>query len=90
MENYRSVMQWLATVNVDAAVKEIEMLKLKYPWLKCDETIATLKKMQNDLPQIVNIIKLQEKQNAMHREYIRVNGLADTAIVEAIKLHYNL
>ena len=90
MENYQAVKQWAATVNIDGAVKELTDLKAKYPWLKCQVTVDTLLQLSADLPKIVQIIMHQEKQNAIHREYICVNGLADTAIAEAIKAKFNL
>lgn len=90
MTNYESVRQWAVTVNVNEALKEMIDLKAKYPWLKCDKTITKLQKLDEDLPKMINIILHQEKQNAQHREYIRVNGLADTAIAEAIKSKFNL
>lgn len=88
--NYESVRQWAVTVRVDEALKEMLSLKERYPWLRCDKTITQLTKLEEDLPKIINIILHQEKQNAIHREYIRVNGLADTAIAEAIKAKFNL
>lgn len=90
MTNYESVRQWAITVKVDKALAEMQALKAKYPWLKCDHTIEKLMQLDADLPKMINIILHQEKQNAMHREYIRVNGLADTAIAEAIKAKFNL
>lgn len=90
MTNYESVRQWAVTVNLNDALKEMLDLKAKYPWLKCDKTIAKLERLDAELPKMINIILHQEKQNSMHREYIRVNGLADTAIAEAIKAKFNL
>ncbi len=90
MTNTESVRQWAVTVKVDEALEEMLRLKEKYPWLKCDKTIARLRQLDADLPKIINIILHQEKQNAIHREYIRVNGLADTAIAEDIKAKFNL
>lgn len=84
MTNYEAVHQWVVTVKVDAALKEMEILKLKYPWLKCDKTIETLRKLDSDLPKITGIILHQEKQNAIHKEFIRVSKIADAAIVSAI------
>lgn len=84
MKNYQAVEQWAATINADKAYDEISKLRLKYPWLKCDETYKAIVKLYTDLPKIINIIKLQEKQNAMHRQFIHVNKLADEAIVKAI------
>lgn len=90
MENYHAIHQWAATLNVDMALREIEGLKLKYPWLKCDESLATLRKMKDDLPKIAHIVKLQEKQNAIHRKFVEVNQLADEAIVKAVQSRYGL
>lgn len=90
MENYKAVKQWAATVNIDEAINELVNIKQKYPWLKIPKIEQTLMQLSTDMPKIVNIITHQEKQNAIHREYIRVNGLADTAIAEAIKAKFNL
>jgi len=90
MENYQIVKQWAATVTIDDAVKELTDLKAKYPWLKCSVTVDTLLKLSSDLPKIVSIITHQEKQNAIHREFIRVSGAADAAIITAIKAQYNV
>lgn len=84
MKNYEAVEQWAATINADKAYSEITQLKLKYPWLKCDESYNLIAKMFTDLPKLINIIKSQEKQNAIHREFIRVNQVADEAIVKAV------
>lgn len=84
MQNYEQVAMWTATLNVDSAVKELRALKVKYPWLRCDDSLVALEKLSSDLPKVVEIIKHQEKQNAFHRKYIEVNKLADTAIVEAL------
>lgn len=90
MTNYQAVHQWAVTLRVDAALKEMELLKLKYPWLKCDKTIETLQKLDEDLPKITNIILHQEKQNAMHNEFIRVSKIADAAIVAAIEARFGV
>lgn len=90
MKNYEAVHQWAATVNLEKGLVELEGLKVKYPWLKCDEALEALHKMNKDLPDIIKIIKLQEKQNAMHREFVSVNQLADEAIVNAIKVKFDL
>lgn len=90
MKNYEAVEQWAAGVNMDRAYNEITKLKSKYPWLKCEETLAFMMKLSMDLPKIINIIKHQEKQNAMHREFVRVSKIADEAIVKAVKAQYNL
>ena len=90
MRNYEQVAMWTATLNVNSALKELEGLKEKYPWLRCDESLQALKQLDADLPKIVDIIKMQEKQNAIHREYIAVNKLADTAIVDALIKKFNI
>lgn len=90
MTNYEAVHQWATTLKVDAAVKEMELLKLKHPWLKCDMTIEVLQKLSEDMPKIINIITHQEKQNVIHREFIRVSKVADAAIVSAIESRFGL
>jgi hypothetical protein len=40
--------------------------------------------MYVDLPKMENIVQLQEKQAAIHREFIRVSRIADEAIVHAV------
>lgn len=84
MENYKKVNQWASTLNSDKAKLEIDALILKYPWLKCAESLAFITKMQADLPKIMNIIKHQEKQNAIMRKVIEVNKYADEAIISAL------
>lgn len=84
MKNYEAVHQWAASVNMDKAYKEITALKAKYNWLRCEETLAFMMKLSEDLPKIIEIIKHQEKQNAMNREFIRVSKIADDAIVMAV------
>lgn len=84
------VEQWASTLNATEAMNEITKLKLKYPWLKCDESFSFIEKMHNDLKKITSIIKLQEKQNAIHKRFIEVNQIADEAIVKAIQAQYNL
>jgi hypothetical protein len=84
MTNYEAVRQWAATVNADKAYEEISRLKEKYPWLKCDESFKLISKMYTDLPKIANIIRFQEKQNAMHRKYVEVSKIADEAIIMAV------
>lgn len=84
MKNYEVVEQWAATLNADKAYDEISKIREKYPWLKCDQSFALIAKMYTDLPKIANIIKDQEKQAAIHREFIRVSRMADEAIVYAV------
>lgn len=90
MQNYEMIAQWAATLKADKAHEELTRLKAKFPWLRCDESLAFLEQMKNDLPKITHIITLQEKQNLMHRKYVEVNQLADKAIVEAVQAKYNL
>ena len=90
MKNYQLVEQWASTITAEAAYIELSAIKTKYPWLRCDKSLDTLKKLSVDLPKIVMIIKSQEKQNAVHRRYIELNGLADDAIISAIRDKYNL
>jgi hypothetical protein len=84
MKNYEAVQQWAATLNADKAYSEISKLREKYPWLKCDESFELIAKMYTDLPKIANIIKHQEKQNAIHRMFVDVNKMADAAIIHAV------
>lgn len=90
MQNYEAVKQWASTVNLDKAVEELTNIRAKYPWLKLNETTKALLQMSSDLPKIVSIITHQEKQNAIHREFIRVSGIADAAIVKAIEAKFDL
>jgi hypothetical protein len=90
MRNYQLLNQWAATVNAEKAYEELSAIKLKYPWLKCDKSLETLKKLSEDLPKMLQIIKLQEKQNAIHSRYIEVNKIADDAIIKAIVDQYGL
>jgi hypothetical protein len=96
MTNYEAVEQWAATFNADKALKEITTLKEKYPWLKCDETIQFVKKMQSDLPKIVNMIKAQEKLKNSYSKaldererFIELNQMADEAIIMAVAGKYH-
>jgi hypothetical protein len=91
------VNQWASSINTDKALTEIVNLKAKYPWLKCPETLEFIKKMDEDLPKILNIIKMQEKQNAVLRRsdeitrgYIHANGLADEVILDDLKKKFNI
>ena len=90
MKNYELVHQWASAINMDRAYKEITDIKKKYQWIKCDETLSFMMKLSSDLPKIMEIIKQQEKQNSMHREFIRVSKIADEAIVKAIELKFDL
>lgn len=84
MKNHQAVNQWIASVNPERAYDELVRLRDKYKWLKCDETYKLLSKLMIDLPKINEIIKQQEKQLAMHQEFIRVSRMADEAIVHAV------
>jgi hypothetical protein len=90
MKNYQLINQWAATFNAEAAYNELSALKLKYPWLKCEKSLEMLKKLNEDLPKVMQIIKLQEKQNAINNRYIEVNKIADDAIIKAIIEQYGL
>lgn len=90
MKNYEAVAKWAATVNFDKAIDELTAFQAKYPWAKLPETTKQLLKISADMPRIINIIKHQEKQNAIHREFIRVSNLADDAITNAIIEKYNI
>lgn len=90
MQNYEKVDQWATGLNSDKALYEIEALKLKYPWLKCDESHKLILMIARDMPKIISIIKLQEKQNALHRRFVEVSRLADETIVPAIEALYNI
>ena len=97
MENYLSVKQWASGISSDAAAKEIEIIRLKYGWLRCEESFDFIKKMSEDLPKILNIIKMQEAQNALLRkenhklrEYIKVNEMADECIIDDLHKKFNI
>lgn len=72
------------------ALQELQNLKAKYPWLKCDKSLEALERLSKDLPDIVKIIKLQEKQNAIHRRFIEASKFADDAIVKAMIEQYKI
>ena len=90
MRNYHAVHQWVASVDMDKPFTEMAKLKRKYPWLQCEETLKFFSRLSNDLPKIIEIIKQQEKQNAMHREFVRVSKIADEAIVTAIRAKFDI
>lgn len=97
MENYHLVSQWAASLNAEKAFKEILDLKAKYRWVTCPESTTFLAKMYEDLPKILNIIKLQEKQNAILRHeneklhgYIKANQMADACILDDIAKKFNI
>lgn len=97
MENYHLVNQWASSIKADKAFKELQDFKAKYAWAKLSETTDFVTQMHEDLPRILHIIKLQEKQNAAlraanerHLEYIRVSGLADECIINDIKEKFNI
>lgn len=82
--------QWLSTVDTQSGLLELQALKDKYQWLRCDKSLEFLTRMSKDLPMILKIIQHQEKQNAIHRKFIEVNQLADEAIVKAITYKFGL
>ena len=91
------VCQWAVAITADKSLKEIVDLKSKYPWLKCPETLEFIYKMSEDLPKILNIIKLQEKQNTVLKyenqklkDYIDVNRMADELILDEIREKYKI
>jgi hypothetical protein len=84
MKNYEAVAQWAATLNADAAYQEIARITQKHPWIRLDKSFEFIEKMRSDLPKIQEIVKQQEKQNAIHREFVRVSQMADAAIVTAV------
>lgn len=90
MKNYEAVAQWAATVNLDKAIDELTAFKARYPWAKLGETERQLLKLSADMPKIISIIKHQEKQNTIHREFVRVSKIADEAIVKAICVKFNI
>lgn len=97
MENFHLVSQWAATINTEKAFNELNNLRLKYPWLKCDESFEFISKMHMDLPKMLHIIVLQEKQNAILRRsdeitrgYIKANQLADEVILNDLAKKFNI
>lgn len=99
MENYKLVSQWAASVSADKAFTDILNFKAKNQWAKDKLLDATsfIGQMREDLPKILNIIKLQEKQNAVLRMenerlqgYIKANGLADEIILDELNKRFNI
>ena len=97
MENYKLVNQWAASLTADKAFKEILDFKAKYSWVKLLESTSFIGHMHEDLPKILNIIRLQEKQHAVLRmeneklrKYIEVNGLADECILNSLKEKFGI
>ena len=90
MRETQAVKQWASTLQIEAALSELKELKAKYAWVKCDRAIQTLTKLSEDLPKVITIIQHQDKQNAMHVEFIRVSQLADAAITNAICAKFNI
>jgi hypothetical protein len=93
--NYHLTNQWASSLNADKAFKEILDLKAKYNWINCPESISFIARMHEDLPKILNIIKLQEKQNAVLKManeklngYIKANNLADELILDELRDKY--
>lgn len=97
MENFHLVSQWAATIKTEKAFQELSNLKTKYPWLKCDEAFAFVSQMHQDLPRMLHIIVLQEKQNAILRRsdeklrgYIKANNMADEVIIDDLRKKFNI
>lgn len=97
MENFHLVSQWAASIKTDKAFQEINNLRQKYPWLKCDESFEFISKMHKDLSRMLHIIVLQEKQNAVLRTseerlrgYIHANQMADECIIDDLKKKFNI
>lgn len=97
MENFYLVSQWASTLSADKAKEELENLRAKYAWLKCEESWLFVLTMAQDLPRVLNIIKLQEKQNAMLRYeneklhgYIKANNMADEVIIDDLQKKFNI
>ena len=92
LENYHMVCLWAVGFDTGTAMREIQGLKQKYPWLKCDQSLSFIKKMHEDMPKILNIVKFQESrmcmlmaENAKLHGYIKANGMADECIINAIR-----
>jgi len=92
LENYHMVCLWAIKFDTGTAMREMELLRTKYPWLKCDESFSFIKKMHEDLPKILNIVKFQESrmsmlmfENARLHGYIKANGMADECIINDIR-----
>jgi hypothetical protein len=97
MEKFHLVSQWAASINAEQAFKEINNLRQKYPWLRCEESFEFISKMHLDLPKMLHVIVLQEKQNAILRRsdenlrgYIKANQLADEVIIDDLRKKFNI
>ena len=97
MENYHLVSQWAAKMTADKALKEIQDFKDRYTWAILAESNFFIKQMSEDLPKILNIIKLQEKNNSILRYeneklrgYIKANQMADECIINDIAKKFNI
>lgn len=97
MDNYKLVSQWAASLNAEKAFKEILDFKAKYPWAKLPESITFISKLYEDLPTMLKIIMMQEKQNAILRRsdqitrgYIHANNMADEIILDDLKKKFNI
>lgn len=97
MRNYDAVKQWAVTINITEGLQELEALKAKYPWLRCQKSLESLKRFDKELPAIVRIITIQEKQNAVMRfkierleKYIELNKWSDQIILDDIAKKFNI
>jgi hypothetical protein len=97
MVNFHLVSQWAATINTEKAFQELNNLRTKYPWLKCDELFEFISRMHQDLPKMLHVIVLQEKQNAILRRsdeitraYIRANSIADEVILDDLSKKFKI
>lgn len=86
-------------MNTKKAIDELEIMLLKLPWLaaRLPEVAAFMRRIDNDLDLIGKIIIAQEKQlifmkeeSARLHDYIRVNNIADDALIRAIGKKFNL
>lgn len=90
MRTNQAVKQWASTLQADKALEELKALKAKYPWLRCDKSMKALETINSDLPKLISIITHQDKQNAMHNEFVRVSKIADEAMYNAIVEKYKI
>lgn len=93
------VLQWRAGLNTKKAIDELEIALLKLPWLagRLPELTSLMRRIDADLDLIGKIITAQEKQliflkeeSTRLHEYIRVNNIADDALIRAIGKKFNL
>jgi hypothetical protein len=97
LETYHMVCLWAVQFDTVSALNEIQALKQKYPWLKCEKSLEFIKRMHNDLPRILHIVQLQEKSNTILRHendqlegYIKANGWADEIILDEIEKKFKI